>query len=190
MHEDVILLLSPESFRVLLSRANWDFCYLKLTGIIKFKYKRKSEKILVVSKMSPSCKWPVRKHIILMWPITNYMKKQNKTKQNKNTHADKQSRFSYLTIPKLFLERNFTYLLTNSLGQGSAASLLAPGVLDLRPVDGSFLKRSDELRTSVALLLLSSTTAIKKEWNTVKASWDFQLRRSVTLSPTSSSTIP
>ena len=123
-------------------------------------------------------------------------KKQTKTKsnqetnkQNKNTHTDKQSRFSYLTIPKLLLERNFTYLLTNSLGQGSAASLLTLGVLDLRPVDGSFLTRSDELRTSVALLLLSSTTAIKKEWNTVKASWDFQLRRSVTLPPTSSSTI-
>ena len=117
-------------------------------------------------------------------------KKQTKTKsnqetnkQNKNTHTDKQSRFSYLTIPKLLLERNFTYLLTNSLGHGSAASLLTLGVLDLRPVDGSFLKRSDELRTSVALLLLSSTTAIKKEWNTVKASWDSQLRRSVTLPP-------
>ena len=95
-----------------------------------------------------------------------------------------------MTIPKLLLERNFTYLLTNSLGQGSAASLLKLGVLDLRPVDGSFLKRSDELRTSVALLLLSSPTAIKKEWNTVKASWDLQLRRSVTLPPTSSSTIP
>jgi len=93
-----------------------------------------------------------------------------KTKQNKNTQADKQSRFSNLTIPKLLLERNFTYLLTNSLGQGSVTSLLTLGVLDLRPVDGSFLKRSDELRTSVALLLLSSTTAIKKEWNTVKAS--------------------
>ena len=160
--------------------------------------KEKTKRILVVSKMSPSCKSPVSKHIIFMWPIKNYIykKKQTKTKsnqetnkQNKNTHTDKQSRFSYLTIPKLLLERNFTYLLTNSLGQGSAASLLTLGVLDLRPVDGSFLKRSDELRTSVALLLLSSTTAIKKEWNTVKASWDFQLCRSVTLPPTNSSTI-
>ena len=112
---------------------------------------------------------------------------QETNKQNKNTHTDKQSRFPNLTIPKLLLERNFTYLLTNSVGQGS---LLTLGVLDLRPVDGSFLKRSDELRTSVALLLLSSTTAIKREWNTVKASWDFQLRSLVTLPPTSSSTVP
>ena len=116
---------------------------------------------------------------------------KSRDRQTKQKHARRQTvEIFYLTIPKLLLERNFPYLLTNSLGQGSAASLLTLGVLDLRPVDGSFLKRSDELRTSVALLLLSSTTAIKKEWNTVKASWDFQLRRSVTLPPTSSSTIP
>ena len=118
---------------------------------------------------------PVSKRTIFMWPIKNYIKKKTKTKsnqetnkQNKNTHTDKQSRFSYLTIPKLLSERNLTYLLTNSLGQGSAASLLTLGVLDLRPVDGSFLKRSDELRTSVALLLLSSTTAIKKNGTLLK----------------------
>ena len=128
----------------------------------------------------------------LLESISFYVANQelHEKKQNKNTHADKQSRFSYLTIPKLLLERNFSYLLTNSLGQGSAASLLTLGVLDLRPVDGSFLTRSDELRTSVALLLLSSTTATKKEWNTVKPCWDSQLRRSVTLPSPSSSTIP
>ena len=41
LHDDVILLLLPESFRVLLSYANYSFCYL--TGISKFKYERKNE---------------------------------------------------------------------------------------------------------------------------------------------------
>ena len=36
LQEDVILLLLPESFRVLLSCANLGFCYLNLTQIIKF----------------------------------------------------------------------------------------------------------------------------------------------------------
>ena len=45
IHDDVILLLLPESFRVLLSFANYGFCYLNLTGISKFKYERKKERI-------------------------------------------------------------------------------------------------------------------------------------------------
>ena len=44
LHNDIILLLRPESFGVLLSCANWDFCYLNLTGMTKFKYERKNEK--------------------------------------------------------------------------------------------------------------------------------------------------
>ena len=57
-HDDIILLLRPESFRVLLSCANQGFCYLNLTGITKFKYERKNEKDSgLSSKMTPSCKW-------------------------------------------------------------------------------------------------------------------------------------
>ena len=44
LHDDVILLLRPESFRGFISYANYDFCYLNLTGITKFKYKSKNEK--------------------------------------------------------------------------------------------------------------------------------------------------
>ena len=45
LHDDIIL-LRPESFRVrvLLSCANWGFCYSNLTGITKFKYERQNEK--------------------------------------------------------------------------------------------------------------------------------------------------
>ena len=57
LHDDVILLLGPEFFRVLLSFANWSFCYLNLTGITKLKYERKNEKDSG-SKMTLSCKWP------------------------------------------------------------------------------------------------------------------------------------
>ena len=48
LHNRVTLLLGPESFRVLLSCANWGFCYLNLTGASKFKYEKKNERILVV----------------------------------------------------------------------------------------------------------------------------------------------
>ena len=58
LHDDVILLLGPEFFRVLLSFANWSICYLNLTGITKLKYERKNEKESG-SKMTPSCKWPI-----------------------------------------------------------------------------------------------------------------------------------
>ena len=61
LHDDVIL-LRPESFRVLLSRANWGFCYLDLAGITKFKYERKNEKMDSGrdSKMTSSWNWPNR----------------------------------------------------------------------------------------------------------------------------------
>ena len=39
LHDSAILLLLPESFRVLLSCADWGFYYLNLTGIKKFKGK-------------------------------------------------------------------------------------------------------------------------------------------------------
>ena len=49
----------PESFRVLLSCANWGFCYLNLTGITKSKYEKKNEKNSgLSSKMTLSCNWP------------------------------------------------------------------------------------------------------------------------------------
>ena len=81
LHENVILLLWPESFRVLLSCANWGFCYLNHTGIIKFKYERKSEKILVVTKC--------RHHANGLLESISFLCSQsritwkNKTKQNK-----------------------------------------------------------------------------------------------------------
>ena len=60
LHDGVILLLWPESFRVLLSCANEGFCYLNLTGATKFKYEREKEKNSGrSSKMTPSCKWPI-----------------------------------------------------------------------------------------------------------------------------------
>ena len=43
LHDGVILLLLPESFRVLRSCANQDFCYLNFIGITKFTYERKNE---------------------------------------------------------------------------------------------------------------------------------------------------
>ena len=61
LHDDVILLPRPESFRFLLnSCANQGFCYLNLAGFLKFKYERKSEKHSGrSSKMTPSCEWPI-----------------------------------------------------------------------------------------------------------------------------------
>ena len=44
MHDDLILLLRPESSRVLLSCANENFCHLNLPGISKLRYERKNEK--------------------------------------------------------------------------------------------------------------------------------------------------
>ena len=42
-------------------------------GFSNLNMKEKTKRILVVSKMSPSCKSPVSKHIIFMWPIKNYI---------------------------------------------------------------------------------------------------------------------
>ena len=59
-HDDIILLLRLESFRVLLSCSNWGLCYLNLAVISKFKYEKKNEKGSgLSSKMTPSCKWPI-----------------------------------------------------------------------------------------------------------------------------------
>ena len=60
LHDDVILLLRPESFRVLVSCANKGFCYLTLAGINNFKCERKNEKNSGrSSEMTSSCKWPI-----------------------------------------------------------------------------------------------------------------------------------
>ena len=68
LHYDIILLLRPESFRVLLSCASQGFCYLNLTGITKFKYERKNEKDSGrSSKMKPSCKWPIDFTVLLLF---------------------------------------------------------------------------------------------------------------------------
>ena len=53
LHDDVLwLILLQESFRVLLSYANYGHCYLNLAGIVKFKYERKNKmdsgRVLVV----------------------------------------------------------------------------------------------------------------------------------------------
>ena len=61
LHDEVILLLRPESFRGLLSCANLGFCHWNLAGITKLKYERKNEKDSGhSSKMTPSCKWLIR----------------------------------------------------------------------------------------------------------------------------------
>ena len=44
MHDDLILLLRPESSRVLVSCANEKLCHLNLPGISKLRYERKNEK--------------------------------------------------------------------------------------------------------------------------------------------------
>ena len=57
LHDDIILLLRPESFRVLLSCAIKGFCYLNLTETTKLKYERKSEMNSgLSSKNTSSCK--------------------------------------------------------------------------------------------------------------------------------------
>ena len=60
LHDNVILLLRPESFGFFLSCANYRLCYLNLAGITKFKCERKNEKNSGRNrKMTPSCKWPI-----------------------------------------------------------------------------------------------------------------------------------
>ena len=65
LHDDVILLLRPEFFRVLLSCANWDFCFLSSLRLPNLKWKEKQKDAGRGSKMMPSCKWPV-----VMWILT------------------------------------------------------------------------------------------------------------------------
>ena len=70
LHDDIILLLRPESFRVLLSSANQSFCYLNLTGMTKFKYERKNEMNSgCSSKMMPQCLLLYFKRCIDLLPI-------------------------------------------------------------------------------------------------------------------------
>ena len=73
LHYDIILLLRPESFKVLLSCANEGFCYSNLTGITKFKYERRNEKDSGRrSKITPSCKWPITCLQILLRGVGNH----------------------------------------------------------------------------------------------------------------------
>ena len=59
LHDDVILLLRPESFRVLFSCANQGFCHLMLPGITRYKCETKKIKYSGrSSKMTASYKWP------------------------------------------------------------------------------------------------------------------------------------
>ena len=44
MHDDAILLLQPEPFKVLLSCVNKGFCFVNLAGITKFKYDSRNGK--------------------------------------------------------------------------------------------------------------------------------------------------
>ena len=44
LHDGVILLLWPGSFKVLLSCANYGFYYLNVTRITKFKYEKQKRK--------------------------------------------------------------------------------------------------------------------------------------------------
>ena len=61
LNDGVILLLRPESLRVLLSSANQCFCYFNLAGITKFIYERKNERYSgCASEMTPSGKWRIR----------------------------------------------------------------------------------------------------------------------------------
>ena len=60
LHDDIMLLPRPESFRMLFSCANQGFSYLNLAGITEFKYKRTNEKDSGhSSQMTPSCIWPI-----------------------------------------------------------------------------------------------------------------------------------
>ena len=80
LHDDVILLQRPESFRVLLSCANYGFCHLNLAGIRKFEYERKNEKDSGrSSKTTPSCKWHIAiKLLRFMLPLSqNTIPKKN-----------------------------------------------------------------------------------------------------------------
>ena len=74
LHYDIILLLRPESFKVLLSCANEGFCYSNLTGITKFKYEGRNEKDSGRrSKITPSCKWPITCLQILLRGMGNHV---------------------------------------------------------------------------------------------------------------------
>ena len=82
-HDDIILLLLPESFRAVLSYANYSFCYINPTGIIsKFKYERKNEMNSgPSSKKTSLCKWPI---IFFLALIISYCQTQKTVNGWKN----------------------------------------------------------------------------------------------------------
>ena len=60
MHDDIILLVRPESFMVLLSCANQAFAIQTSLGLQNLNMRGKKEKHSGRgSKMTPSCKWPI-----------------------------------------------------------------------------------------------------------------------------------
>ena len=66
---------------LLLFKPHWDY------QIQIWKKKRKDSGRY---KMSPSCKWPVRKHINFTWPIENYtLKKQKQNQIKRQTNKTK-----------------------------------------------------------------------------------------------------
>ena len=64
LHNGVILLLRPESFRFFLSCANYHLCYFNLAGITKFKCEWKNEENSGhSSKMTPLCRTLITGHL-------------------------------------------------------------------------------------------------------------------------------
>ena len=79
MHDDLILLLRPESSRVLLSCANGKFCHLNLPGISKLRYERKNEKRCGRSSRIGRCRanGPLNNHLLaafIILPLTLLLK--------------------------------------------------------------------------------------------------------------------
>ena len=79
MHDDLILLLRPESSRVLLSCANDNFCHLNLPGISKLRYERKNEKRCGRSSRIGRCRanGPLNNHLLaafIILPLTLLLK--------------------------------------------------------------------------------------------------------------------
>ena len=98
-HFHVILLLRPESFSVFLSFATKGLCYLNHTGINKYKYEKKTKRILVVEvNLSPSQKQPISlltyfslkiKFVPFLLASHNSMQKKDDKVGNKTTNKEK-----------------------------------------------------------------------------------------------------
>ena len=76
LHDGVILLLWPGSFRVLLSCANLGVCYLNLTGITNLNLKRKTKRFLVVV-----VKWRHCANGLLIYFVVTYRNCSSKLNQ-------------------------------------------------------------------------------------------------------------